>query len=135
MKQKAGNHFLYDKDIFSQWLGIEQLELQPGYCKLKMIIRNEMVNGFGIAHGGITYSFADSALAFASNTEDKQSLSIETSISHVKKLIPGDTIIATATQKSTSNKIAIYEVIVTKESGELVALFKGTVYQRDQPKV
>ena len=133
MKQAPGNHFLYNKDLFSQWLGIEQLELQAGYCKLKMVIRHEMVNGFGIAHGGITYSFADSALAFASNTTEKQSLSIETSISHVKMLRPGDVIIATATQKSNSNKIGIYEVVVNTESGELVAIFKGTVYQRKQP--
>lgn len=133
MTRGAGNHFLFDKDLFSQWLGIEQLELRPGYCKLKMLIRNEMVNGFGIAHGGITYSFADSALAFASNTTEKQSLSIETSISHIKMLKPGEAIIATATQKSSTNKIGIYEVAITKESGELIALFKGTVYQRDQP--
>lgn len=133
MKQVPGNHFLFDKDMFTQWLGIEQLELQPGYCKLKMVIRQDMVNGFGIAHGGITYSFADSALAFASNTSEKQSVSIETSISHIKMLKPGELIIATATQKSSTNKIGIYEVAVTKESGELVALFKGTVYQRDQP--
>ena len=132
MEQPVSNHFLFANDLFSQWLGIEQLELQPGFCKLKMVIRNEMCNGLGIAHGGITYSFADSALAFASNTAEKQSLSIETSISHIKKLIPGDVIIATATQKSNSNKIGVYEVVVTTESGELVALFKGTVYQRNQ---
>ena len=133
MKQPAANHFLFANDLFSQWLGIEQLELQPGYCKLKMIIRKEMCNGYGIAHGGITYSFADSALAFASNTTDKQSVSIETSISHIKMLKPGAVIIATATQKNSSNKIGIYEVVITNENNELVALFKGTVYHRDLP--
>jgi acyl-CoA thioesterase len=121
------------KDYFSQWLGVERLDERAGYCKLKMKIRKEMCNGFEIAHGGITYSFADSALAFASNSGGRKALSIETSISHIKPLKIGDIIIATATEKNANNHIGIYEVIIEKEDGELVALFKGTVYiKRDK---
>lgn len=119
------------KDYFSQWLGIERLEEKDGFCKLKMTIRTEMCNGFEIAHGGISYSVADSALAFASNSHGRQAVSVETSISHIKPLKAGDVIIATAEEKSRSNKIAIYEVRIEKENGDLVALFKGTVFRKE----
>jgi acyl-CoA thioesterase len=122
---------MMEKDYFSQWLRIERLEEKDGFCKLRMTIRPEMCNGFEIAHGGISYSLADSALAFASNSHGRQAVSIETSISHIKPLKAGDIIIATAEEKSRTNKIAIYEVSVEKENGELVALFKGTVFRKE----
>jgi acyl-CoA thioesterase len=122
---------MMNKDYFSQWLGIERLEERNGFCKLKMTIRAEMCNGFEIAHGGISYSLADSALAFASNSHGRQAVSVETSISHIKSLKVGDVIVAIAEEKSRSNKIAIYEVRVEKENGELAALFKGIVFRKE----
>ena len=122
---------MYDQDAFSQWLGIERILDGPGVSKLRMVIREEMVNGFGIAHGGISFSFADSAFAFASNSQGKHAVSIETSISHLIPLKVGDVIFAEAIEQSLGNRIAIYEVRITKESGELAALFKGTVYRKN----
>lgn len=122
---------MMSKDYFSQWLGIERLEERDGFCKLRMTVRPEMCNGFEIAHGGISYSLADSALAFASNSHGRQAVSVETSISHIKPLRAGDVITATAEEKSRSNKIAIYDVRVEKENGELAALFKGTVFRKE----
>ncbi len=119
---------MMEKDYFSQWLGIERIKEGEGFCKLKMVIRKEMCNGFEMAHGGISYSFADSALAFASNSRGKQAVSIETSISHIKPLQTGDVIFAIAEEKNVGNRTGIYEVRVEKENGELVALFKGIVY-------
>ena len=124
---------MMDKDLFSQWLGIERLEEREGFCRLRMIIRPEMCNGFGIAHGGISYSFADSALAFASNSRGRHAVSIESSISHIKSLLAGDTILATAEETNLGHRIAIYTVRVEKADGEVVAFFKGTVYRREQP--
>ena len=120
---------MYDNDWFSQWLGIERLEVGQGRCVLRMNIRKEMLNGFAIAHGGITYSLADSALAFASNSHGRMSVSVETSISHTESLKEGDVITATAEEISLSNKIAVYYVTVIKQDGKKVALFKGTVYR------
>lgn len=118
------------KDYFSQWLGIEVLESKSGFSKLKMIVRKEMLNGFGIAHGGITYSLADSALAFASNSHGVKSVSVETSISHTKPLHENDIIIAEAAEEHISNKIGIYQIkIINQNTQELVASFKGTVYR------
>lgn len=122
---------MMEKDLFSQWLGIERLEEREGYSKLKMVVRPEMCNGFGIAHGGISFSFADSALAFASNSRGQHAVSIETSISHIKPLRPGDIIIATANEKNVTKKIGIYEITVTTSDGKLVALFKGTVFRKE----
>lgn len=120
---------MYKNDFFSQWLGIERLEESPGKSVLRMTIRKEMLNGFAIAHGGITYSLADSALAFASNSHGIKAVSIETSISHTKSLKEGDVITATATEENLSNKIGIYKVEIINQEGNTVALFKGTVYR------
>jgi acyl-CoA thioesterase len=120
---------MYDNDWFSQWLGIERLKVERGHCILRMTVRKDMLNGFAIAHGGITYSLADSALAFASNSHGKMAVSVETSISHTAQLKEGDVITATAEERSLSNKIGIYHVTVKNQSEEIVALFKGTVYR------
>ena len=120
---------MYDQDWFSQWLGIEVVEVKPGFCKLKMQIRKEMLNGFGIAHGGITYSLADSALAFASNSHGRQSVSVETSISHTVSLKEDDVVYAVSEEKSISHKIGIYLITITNQNDQTVALFKGVVYR------
>lgn len=120
---------MYNNDWFSQWLGIELISVKQGFCVLRMTIRKEMLNGFAIAHGGITYSLADSALAFASNSHGRKSVSVETSISHTEPLKEGDTIIATAEEMSLSNKVGVYHVTIKNQQDKVVALFKGTVYR------
>lgn len=120
---------MYDSDLFSQWLGIKRLLVEDGKCLLQMTIKKEMLNGFAIAHGGITYSLADSALAFASNSHGRMAVSIETSISHTKSLKEGDVITAEAKELSLTDKIAVYDVSVKNQNNETVALFKGTVYR------
>ena len=120
---------MYRKDAFSQWLGIQRIEEREGYCVLRMTIRKEMLNGFGIAHGGITFSFADSAFAFASNSHGRHAVSIETSISHTKSLKEGDVITAIAQLDHLSNRIGLYNVKIKNQKNEVVALFKGTVYR------
>lgn len=116
-------------DAFSRWLGIEVLEIGPGRCVLRMTVRAEMLNGFGIAHGGITYALADSALAFASNSHGRKAVSVETSISHTKALHEGEQITATAEEEHRSEKIGIYRVRVGNAQGDTVAVFKGVVYR------
>ena len=120
---------MYDQDWFSQWLGIERVTVEEGHCVLKMKIRKDMLNGFAIAHGGITYSLADSALAFASNSHGRKAVSVETSISHTFSLKEGDEITAEAQEISLSNKIGIYSITITNQENKIVALFKGTVYR------
>lgn len=120
------------KDFFSQWLGIEVLEINEGHCKLKLTVRKDMLNGFGIAHGGITYCMADSALAFASNSYGNQCVSIETSISHTAKVKEGDVLTAEAKELNRGHKIAIYEVSILNQDEKNVGLFKGTVFNTEK---
>lgn len=123
---------MMSKDWFSQWLGIEVLEIRPGTCTLRCTVTKDMLNGFAIAHGGITYSLSDSALAFASNSHGKMAVSVETSISHLAAVKEIDVLTAVATERSCSNKIGVYEVVVTNQENATVALFKGTVYRKSQ---
>ena len=107
---------MYDNDWFSQWLGIERALIEEGKCILKLKVKKEMLNGFQILHGGIYYSLADSALAFASNSYGIKSVSIETSISHLLPCKEGDIITATTIEVSKTNKIAIY-IFVNFQNG------------------
>lgn len=124
-------HKMFDNDAFSQWLGITIINIEAGSCTLSLQIRKEMLNGFGIAHGAITYALADSALAFASNSHGKHAVSIDTSINHIEALKEGDVIIATAKENSKKNKFGFYTIEVTCND-KLVALFKGTVYRSEK---
>lgn len=120
---------MMEHDAFSQWLGMGVVEVLPGSCVLQCTVRREMQNGFHIAHGGITYSLADSALAFASNSHGVQAVSIETSISHVKPVHEGDVLTARAIELSLGNRVGVYQVTVQDQHGTTVALFKGTVFR------
>ncbi len=123
---------MMDGDAFSQWLGIEVETILEGYAKLKMTVRQEMVNGFSIAHGGITYSISDSALAFASNSYGKQCVSIETSISHTRPVKIGDELTAECKELNRGKSIGIYEVTTYNQDHKKVSLFKGTVHVSDR---
>lgn len=125
------NHMLTN-DSFSQWLGIEVIKVEPGNAELTMTVRKEMTNGFKIAHGGISYSLADSALAFASNGYGNQAVSIETSISHTRPVFEGDVLIARARELNRSKSIGIYEITVVNQKNATVGLFKGTVFIRPE---
>ena len=122
---------MFENDAFSQWLGIVVEDISEGSCRLSLTIRKEMLNGFGIAHGSITYALADSALAFASNSHGKQSVSIDTSINHIESLKEGDVITAIAKEKAKKNKFGFYTVTIRKDD-VIVALFKGTVFRSDR---
>lgn len=131
MTPKEIVHKMFDNDPFSKWLGIEVEHIAKGTCQLSMTIRKEMLNGFGIAHGGITYSLADSALAFAANTHGRQSVSIDTSINHTEALKEGDKIVAIANEESLKNRFGFYKIEI-KRGDTIVALFKGTVYRTNK---
>jgi acyl-CoA thioesterase len=120
---------MYGKDRFSQLLGIEIKGAEPGRCKLTMKIREEMLNGFGIVHGGVTFALGDSALAFASNAYGRLAVALEASISYPAPVNVGDTLTAVAEEVSLTNRIGIYNITITNQDGIKVGLFKGTVYR------
>jgi len=132
-EQEKANHIvrekMYAKDAFSQWLGIEILQVTAGNVLLALTVRPEMTNGFGIAHGGISYSLADSALAFAANGYGRHSMSIETSITHLTPIKVGDRIQAMTIEESLTHKIGVYRIELTNQDNKKVATFKGIVYR------
>jgi acyl-CoA thioesterase len=119
-------------DVFSRWLGVEILDVGPARVTLRMTVRQDMTNGFGVCHGGVTFAFADSALAFASNTGGKVTVSIENSMTYPAAVRVGDVLTADAEEEASSQRVAYYRVRVTRSDGVVVALFRGTVFQTDR---
>lgn len=120
---------MIEHDEFSRWLGISVLEIKPGYSKIEMKIRREMLNGFHTCHGGVTFSFADSALAFASNNYGRVAVALETSLAFPVPVYKDDVLTAEAIEQSKGNSIAIYNITITNQSGIKVGIFRGTVYR------
>ena len=125
-------HGMLAKDAFSEWCGMEVLEIAPRRSVVRMRVRPEMANGFGVSHGGIVYSLADSALAFAANTHGRVTVAIENSISYPKAVRLGDVITATCEEESSSNRLAFYRVVVRNHQDEIVSTFRGTVYKTEK---
>lgn len=126
---------LLARDAMSQWLGIELLEIAAGRAVLGMTVRSDMVNGFGTAHGGVVFSFADSAFAFATNAAGQLSVAIDCCISFPVAVAPGDRLTAVATEQSTTNRLAFCEVTVRNQHDVTVAHFRGTVYRTTRSHV
>ena len=120
------------KDEFSRWLGVDVLQLRPAFCVCRMLVRAEMLNGFGVAHGGIAFSLADSAFAFACNTGGRITMSIENSITYPASVHAGDLLTAVAEEESATNRLGFFRVQVTNQRDETVALFRGTAYKTSQ---
>ncbi len=121
-------HEMLENDAFSRWMGIELISYEENEVLIKMTVNEDMNNGFHITHGGIVYSFADSAFAFLSNSYGRHAVSIESSISHIAKTQTGDQLWARAQKINAGNRIANYTVVVTNQNEVTVAHFKGTVY-------
>ena len=120
------------KDAFSRWLGVELVTIRPRACTLRMRVRDDMVNGFGVSHGGIVYSLADSALAFASNTNGHVTVSVDNTISYPVPVQVGDELIAVAEEETAGTRLGFYRVTVARQDGTVVGLLHATVYRTPQ---
>ena len=122
-------------DLFSQWLGIEVLDIKEGYSKIKMTVRKEMINGFGIVHGGIPFSLADSAFAFACNNRNILSVALDTSINFIKPVHVGDILTAEAKELHNGKSTGLYHIHITNQNAHEVAIFKGLCYRTEKKLV
>jgi acyl-CoA thioesterase len=129
MEPKAIVAQMWETDYFSQWLGLNIDTVDAGLCVLSYTVRKEMLNGHGQVHGGVLFSAADSALAFASNSRGRVAVALEVSISFTKAATEGDRLRVIAEERHLGNKIAVYDIRTENEAGETVSLFKGTVYR------
>lgn len=128
LAQKVVAHMM-EHDQFSQWLGITLLDIQEGYSKIQMTVREEMLNGFGIVHGGIAFSLADSAFAFACNNRNNLSVALDTSINFTKAVQVGDTLVAEVKEIHNGKSTGLYHITITNQQQEVVAIFKGTCFR------
>ena len=128
---KVVAHML-EHDLFSQWLGISIIEIKEGYSKIKMTVRAEMINGFGIVHGGIAFSLADSAFAFACNNRNVLSVALDTSINFLKPVHVNDELIAEAKELHNGKSTGLYHITITNQKEHVVAVFKGTCFRTNK---
>lgn len=122
-------------DLFSQWLGIEVLEVREGYSRIRMTVRKEMINGFGIVHGGIAFSLSDSAFAFACNNRNNLSVALDTAINFTKPVHVDDILTAEAKEVHNGRSTGLYHITVTNQRDHQVALFKGTCFRTSKPLI
>ena len=120
---------LLKDDPFSQWLGIDILGVGAGSCTVRCEITQEMLNGYKVAHGGILFSLADTALAFSAATLGRTALALDNSISFTKKASLGDVLKATSQAVNITHRTGLFDVRIRNQNGETVAFMKGTVYR------
>ena len=129
--QEVVSHMMAN-DLFSQLLGIEILDVKEGYSKIKITVRKEMINGFGIVHGGIAFALSDSAFAFACNNRNFLSVALDTSINFLKPVNVGDILIAEAKELHNGKSTGLYQVTVANQFDHTVAIFKGTCFRTNK---
>jgi acyl-CoA thioesterase len=134
LAKEVVNHMV-EHDLFSRWLGIEVLDVKEGYSKIKMTVRKEMINGFGIVHGGIAFSLADSAFAFACNNRNVLSVALDTAINFIKPVHVDDVLTAEAKELHNGKSTGLYHITITNQKEHVVAIFKGTCYRTGKPLV
>ncbi|MEO5564153.1 MAG: hydroxyphenylacetyl-CoA thioesterase PaaI [Chitinophagaceae bacterium] len=125
------NHMMKN-DLFSQWLGIEVLQVKEGYSKIRMTVRKEMINGFGIVHGGIAFSLADSSFAFACNNRNVLSVALDTAINFTKPVHVDDILTAEAKEIHNGKSTGLYHITITNQQNHVVAVFKGTCFRTNK---
>ena len=116
---------LYARDACSQALGIEIVAVGDGTCVARLPVRTDMCNGFGIAHGGMTFLLADTAMAFASNADNEVALASSAEIDWLAPVQDGDVLTATAQRRWTNGRSTVWDITITNASGESVAIARG----------
>jgi len=119
-------------DRMTAWLKVEVIECTPGFCKLEMVTRSEMANGFGIIHGSITFALADSAIAFAANAHGRHSVSLNTSIRHLEPVQIGDKLIAEASVTTLKHRIVNVDAVILNQNGVRVADVRAMGYRKKE---
>ncbi len=129
--EKVVAHMM-EHDLFSQWLGISVIETREGYSKIKMTVRPEMINGFGIVHGGVAFSLADSCFAFACNNRNVLSVALDTAINFTKPVHVGDVLAAESKEIHNGKSTGLYQITIKNQNDHVVAVFKGTCFRTNK---
>ena len=122
---------LFANDKTSQALGIRIIDVRPGHSRLAMVVRGDMVNGHRICHGGMVFTLADTAFAFACNSYNENTVAAAASIDFLAASYEGDELTAAATELWRTRRNGIYEITVTNQKGARIAFFRGRSYRID----
>lgn len=129
---EAVRDFMFQRDTFSRLLGLQVEAVEPGYCRLRLVVRPDMLNGFGALHGGATFAAADTAFALACNSHGRQSVGLSATVDYLEAGRLGDELTVEAREVSLKHKASVYQVQVVNQAGVVLALFKGTAYRTSQ---
>jgi acyl-CoA thioesterase len=116
---------MYERDAASQALGMTLDAIRPGYARMRMRVRDDMLNGHGTCHGGYIFMLADSAFAFACNSHNFNTVGAGCTIDYLAPGRAGDVLVAEAVEQALAGKTGVYDVVVTDQDGRKVALFRG----------
>ena len=116
---------MYERDPASQALGMTLDAIRPGYARMRMRVRDDMLNGHGTCHGGYIFMLADSAFAFACNSHNFNTVGAGCTIDYLAPGRAGDVLVADAVEQALSGKTGVYDVVVTDQDGRKIALFRG----------
>lgn len=128
LAQATGAH-MFSQDQAVQALGMQVVEVRPGYARMTMPVRPDMLNGHKTCHGGFIFTLADSAFAYACNSGNKVTVASGAAIDFLAPGMEGDVLTAEATEQSRSSKTGVYDITVTNQHGKRIALFRGKSYQ------
>ncbi len=116
---------LFENDFASQGLGMRIESIAPGYARMTMTVRRDMLNGFGLCHGGIITTLADSAFAFACNSHNELTLASGIFIEILNPAHEGDRLLAEAREVTLNGRLGLYDILVTNQHGKNVAVMRG----------
>ncbi|MEM5405976.1 hydroxyphenylacetyl-CoA thioesterase PaaI [Paraburkholderia unamae] len=122
---RAAAQAMYEADGCTRALGMELLEVRAGYARLSMAVRPEFLNGHQTCHGGMIFSLADSAFAFACNSYNINTVAAGCSIEFLRPVLRDEVLTAEAVEQVLSGRNGVYDIRVTNQAGETVALFRG----------
>jgi len=126
---KAAAESMYARDFASQALGMEIEDVRPGYARVTMRVRKDMVNGHDTCHGGLIFSLADSAFAFSCNSYNRVTVALAASIDFLAPGRLGDRLTAESQEQALGGKTGVYDVVVSNQDGQRIALFRGKSYR------
>jgi acyl-CoA thioesterase len=113
------------RDAAAQALGIEVVDVSPGRATLRMIVTPTMLNGHGMCHGGLVFALADAAMASASNSRGPRAVAVSASVDFLLPAHDGDVLVAEAVEVHHRGRTGLYDVVVTRTDGTVVARFHG----------
>ena len=125
----AASDAMWQRDATAQALGMERLSVTPGQATLRMLVRPDMVNGHHICHGGMIFSLADTAFAYACNSYNKNTVASGCNIDFLAPAKEGDVLHAEAVERSQAGRTGVYDITVRTQAGKVVALFRGKSYR------